>query len=281
MSTSELNKGQPILSFLAPTGANAAPFGQPTESPFNDPTAWGMLLVLGNRFRQWFTPPTTVGNMFFIIGIFDNLMNIVEIVGFVQTQMLLAIGASDDNRENQVINRPFVMLISPGDMNRQWSAAFVNQDMNLSAPFSTVGRIATRRLAAQRRWHRFAVNGLPLPADATLSSIEANHRLKDFVPDTFSLPALESLMQDTAGDAEPITVNGLPLAACPQYVPDAVDDGSVVCTRSADTSLLGLFGQVPFDSSPQWAWNSEIIDIFGLCVTLVFVHLHLYGNGFE
>lgn len=35
MRTSELHKGQPIFTFLAPPSANTTPFGQPTKRPFH------------------------------------------------------------------------------------------------------------------------------------------------------------------------------------------------------------------------------------------------------
>jgi hypothetical protein len=281
MSTSELNKSQPILRFLAPSSTNAAPLGQPTESSFNHPTPCRMLLVFGNGFRYWLTTSSAMGDMSVIVGICNNLMNILEIISLVQAQMLFAIGTGDNNRDDEVINRPFVMLIGASDMNGQGCAAFINQDVNLGAALATVGRIASGCLAAQRRGNRFAIDGLPFPANAPFPSVEAHHRLEDFAPDVLSLPGLETLVQDTAGDTEPFPMDGLPLTACPQDVPDAVDNGSIVSTWSADPPLLRLLRQVPLDTSPQWTRNSEIIDIFGLCVTLVFVHLHLVGNGFE
>jgi hypothetical protein len=224
MRTSELHKGQPILAFLAPSGANATPFCQPTKSPFHDPTACRMLLLVRNWCRHWFAATASVGNVFLIIGFSNENMNIIEIITFVQTKMLFFRRARDHNGKDKVINRPFVMLVSTGKMNRQRSAALVNQDMNLCPAFTAVGRIVSSCFSTQRSRYRFAVDSLPLPANPALPIVEANQRPQHLVPDTLLLPRLEPFMQDTAGNAEPIAMDCFPLATSPQNVPEAIDD---------------------------------------------------------
>ena len=270
MRTSELYKGQPILAFLAPSGANATSFGQPSKRPFHDPTPCWMLLIVWNRFRQWLAATPAVGDMFLIIDLRNETMDIVVIIPFVQTEMLFFRRARDHNGKDKVINRPFIMLVSASKMNRQRSAPFVNQDMNLCPAFTAVGGIVSRSLSAQRSGHRFAVDSLPFPANPTPPVVKANHRLQDLVPDTLLLPRLEPFMQDTTGNAEPIAMDCLPLAACPQNVPEAVDDCPIVSPWAPWPSFFSRFGQMLFDAAPQGARDTEIVDIFWLLIILAF-----------
>ena len=270
MRTSELHKDQPILAFFAPSSANTTPFGQPTKRPFHDPTPCWILLFFRNWCWQWFAASPSVSNVFLIIGFGYETMDIIEIIPFVQTEMLFFRRARDHNRKDEVIDRPFIMLVSPSKMNCQRCATLVNQDVNLRPAFTAVGGIVSCGLSAQRSRDRFAVDSLPFPANPALPIVEANHRLQHLVPNTLLLPGLEALMQDTAGNAEPIAVDRFPLAACPQNVPEAVDDSPIVGTRTPWPSFFARFGQMLFDSTPQGTWDSEIVDIFRLLFILVF-----------
>jgi len=270
MRTSELHKGQPILAFLAPAGANTTPFCQPTKRPFHDPTPCWMLLLFRNWCRQWFAASPSVGNMLLIIGFSNEKMDVVVIIPLVQTEMLFFRRARDHNGEDKVINRPFVMLVSTGKMHRQRRAPLVNQDMNLGTTFTPVSGIASRCFSAQRSGHRFAVDSLPFPANPPLPIVKAHHRLQDLVPDALPLPGLEPFMQHTAGNAEPIAMDCFPLAACPQNVPEAIDDRPIVSPRPPWPSFLERFGQMLFDATPQWTRDTEIVDIFWLLFILAF-----------
>jgi hypothetical protein len=229
-----------------------------------------MLLLFRDWFRQWLAASSSVGNMLLIIGFGNEKMDIVVIIAFVQTEMLFFRRASDHDRKDKVINRPFVMLVCAGKMNRQRSTALINQDMYLGPTFTAVGGITSCRLSAQRSRHRFAVDSLPFPANPPLPIVKANHRLQDLVPDSLLLPRLEPFMKNTAGDAEPIAMDGFPLAACPQNVPDAVDDCPIISSRSPWPPSLSWFGQMFFDAAPQWAWDAEIVDILGFLFILAF-----------
>jgi len=270
MRTSELHKGQPILAFLAPSGANAASFGQPSKRPFHDPTPCRVLLLFRNWLRQRLAASPSMSNMFLVISLRNEIMDIVIIISFVQAEMLFFRRARDHNRKDKVIDRPFIMLMSAGKMNRQRGAALVNQDMNLCAAFTAVGGISSGSLSAQRSRHRFTVDSLPFPANPAPPVVKANHCLQDLVPDTLLLPRLEPLMQDTAGNAEPIAMDCFPLAACPQNVPEPIDDRPIVSPWTPWTSFLERFGQMLFDAAPQWARDTEIVDILGLLFILAF-----------
>ena len=190
--------------------------------------------------------------------------------------MLFFRRARDHNREDQVINRPFVMLVSAGKMHRQRRAPLVNQNMNLGPAFTAVGGIASRSLSTQRSGDRFAVDSLPFPANPLLPIVEANHRLQDFVPDSLLLPRLEPFMQDTTGNAEPIAMDCFPLTTCPQNVPEAIDDCPIVSPWAPWTSFLERFGQMLFDATPQWARDTEIVDIWRFLFILAFLDAPLW-----
>jgi hypothetical protein len=272
MRTSELYKDQPVLRLLAPAGPNTAPLGQPGEGAFHHPAACRMLFIVWYRFWYRLIATAPVANVFFVVGAADQLVDVCEIIPLVQTEVLLTGGAPDHNRENEVINRPFVMLIGASDVQSQGSATFVNQEMDLGPTLSTIRWIAACGSSTQGSRDRLAVDGLPFPADTALPGIEADQVLQDLVPDACLLPGLEPFMQHTAGNSKPIPVYRFPLTACPQHIPDAIDDSSVVCTRSAGTSFLGRFGKILLDTPPQRPWDTKVIDIFRFCVTLVFAN---------
>jgi hypothetical protein len=108
--------------------------------------------------------------------------------------MLFFRRAGDHNGKDKAIDRPFIMLMSTGKMNRQRGAALVNQDMNLCPAFTAVGGISSRGFSAQRSRHRFAIDSLPFPANPALPVVKANHCLQDLVPDALLLPRLEPFM---------------------------------------------------------------------------------------
>lgn len=270
MRTSELHKDQPILAFFAPSGANTTPFCQPTKRPFHDPTSCWVLVLFKNWRGQWFATTPLVSNVLLIIGFGYETMDIVEIISSVQTEMLFLGWARHHNGKDKVIDRPFIMLVSSSKINCQRRATLINQDMYLRPAFTAVGRIVSCCRSAQRSRDRFAVDCLPFPTNPALPIVEANHRLQDFVPDTLLLPRLESLMQNTAGNAEPIAVDRFPLAACPQNVPEAVDDSPIIGLRTPWPSFFARLRQILFDAAPQGTWDTEIVDIFRLLFILVF-----------
>ena len=102
--------------------------------------------------------------------------------------------------------------------------------------------------------------------------VEPNQGPQDPLPDALPLPRLESFVQDTAGNAEPITVNGFPLAARPEHVPVAVDDSTVVSSWPSRTGPWRRLRQLLLDEAPEWARNAKVVDILGLCATLVFAN---------
>ena len=270
MRTSELHKGQPIFAFLGPSGANTAPLSQPTKCPFHDPSSCWMFLVFRNWFWQGFAATPSVSNVFLIIGFGNKMVDIVKIIPFIQTKMLFFCRTWNHNGENKVINRPFVVLVSAGKMHGQRCASLIDQDMDLGTAFTSVSGIASRCFSAQRCRDRFAVDRLPFPTNSALPIVKANHRLQHPVPDTLLLPGLEPFVQNTAGNAEPSSMDCFPLAASPQNVPEAVDNCPIVSPGSPWPASWRGFGQVFFDATPQRPRDTEIVDILGFLFILVF-----------
>ena len=211
-----------------------------------------------------------MGDMFLIIDFGNKPVDIVKIISFIQTKMLLFCRTWDHNGEDQVIHRPFVVLVCTGKMHRQRRATFINLDMDLGPTFTSVSGIASRCVSAQGCRDRFTVDSLPFPTNSALPIVEANHRLQHLVPDALLLPCLEPFVQDTAGNTEPIAMDGFPLAAGPQNVPEAMDNGPIVSSGAAWSAFWGRFGQMFFDAPPQWAGDTEVVDILGFLFILVF-----------
>ena len=232
MHTRELYKGQPVLRFLAPAGSDTAPLRQPAKCPFHNPPACWVLSIYRYRFWYRFVATTSVTDVLFIVGLANQLMDIGEIIPFVQAEMLLATGAPDHDRENEIIDRPLVVLVGTGDVQSQGGATLVDQNMNLGPALPAIRWIWAGGSSTQGSRDGFAVDGLPFPLDTALPGIEADHVLQYFVPDALLLPGLESFVKHTTGDPKPIPVNRFPLASGPEHIPDAIDDSAVICWRS-------------------------------------------------
>jgi hypothetical protein len=125
MRTSELHKGQPILTLLAPSGTNTAALGQPTQRALDNPAARRMFLCRRDRLGEWLAAAAAMSDVLVIVGFFNQDMDIFEIITFVQTEMLFATWSPYHDRNEQVVNRPFVVLIGAGEVYRKRRAAFI------------------------------------------------------------------------------------------------------------------------------------------------------------
>jgi hypothetical protein len=74
-------------------------------------------------------------------------------------------------------------------------------------------------------------------------------------------PGLKVVMDGAGGDAEPVAMDGLPLTAGPEYVPDAVEDGTRLDAMASGSSVLGRLGQEAFAATPERPWNTEVVDV--------------------
>lgn len=267
MSASELYQGAPILDFLAPTDAKATALDQPAEGALDDPAAGREADFTGDGafFDQWLTAFTLVFDVNDIASLLHKMMNIWKIIGSVCTQMLFVGRARDNNRDNQIVSRPLIMDVCPRNEHGQRRTSPVNQQMDFAAPFAAIHRAFARFGSAQGRWTRLAVNGLPLPLDMSLASVELHHLAHDRLKHSATLPVLKPLMQNAAAYPKPVAMNRLPLAACPQYVPDTIQHGPVVRPLASWLAILfNLRKQLP-DPPPQRPWHVKVVHILRFC----------------
>src|SRR3972149_5824204 len=107
---------------------------------------------------------------------------------------------------------------------------FIDQKMNFAPLFAPISRVFARFLTAQRRRAHFAVDRLPFPANLSLRLIGQHQVTQHLCKNTLGLPGLKPFVDHTTGYAKPMSVNRLPLAACPKYIPDPVQRGPVAGT---------------------------------------------------
>ena len=142
LSTSHVNKGEPILRLFTPASSDTTSFCQPRKSSFNNPASgWETLFAWNGTFFFRFIASASVLNMFNVIPETNKLMYVFIVVAFVSTKMLLSMRTFGNDVNNQVIGRPFVMFIRTRDKNCEWRTAFIHQQMNFTAQFTAVGWI--------------------------------------------------------------------------------------------------------------------------------------------
>jgi hypothetical protein len=271
MSASELDQSAPVFDLLAPAGAKAASFGQPAESALNNPAAGRETDFTWDEtfFDKWLTTFTLVLDMNDIASLLHKVMNIWKIVASVCAQMLLGSRAGDNNRNNQVVRRPFVMTVSASHQDRQGCTPPVYQYMDFAASFAAIHRAFARICPSQGRWTRFAVDSLPLPFDMTLASIEPHHLLHDRREHPAALPFLKAVMQGAAAHPKPTFIDRFPLTACPQHIPHTIQDCPVISPLAPRLPILiNSRKQLP-DPTPQRTRYSKIIHIIRFCCSIL------------
>lgn len=275
MSAGELSQSHPVLWFLAPAGANAASFDQPTDGAFDHPATGGVTLLAGHRafLDDRFIASAAMFDMNNIACLLNKLVDIIIIVTLVSAEMLfdvLGVWTFNNNRNNQIIRRPLVMLVRASDMQSQWRTSLVDQQVDFAAAFAAICGAFACIWPSQRRRTRLAIHRLPLPFDLPMLAIEANHRFHDPLKNALVLPRLEPFMQDTAAHPKPVPMNRFPLATRPQHIPNAIPHCSVIGTRTPRPSSFRYGGQPLLDLLPQFIRDFEIVHILRFCVSLVF-----------
>jgi hypothetical protein len=79
------------------------------------------------------------------------------------------------------------------------------------------------------------------------------------------LPSLKTFVNHTTANSKPVLVNCLPLAASPQDVPDPIQRGSILSSRTAWSSSLRRSWQKLANRFPKLVGHFEVIDIFRFC----------------
>jgi hypothetical protein len=169
---------------------------------------------------------------------------------------------------DQIIQRPFVMLVSSCNPRRQRSTSLIHQDMDFAAQFSPVGGVRTGVTASQRRSTRTAVHRLPSPTDTLPATIKSYHRPENGLPDALLPPGLKTFMQNTTGNPKPTGVQRFPLAACSQHKPNTIQNRMVGFARTTWAVFLVLIGKVLFCYPPNRARYDPIFDVLRFCVML-------------
>lgn len=212
-----------------------------------------------------FAAPTAMFDMRCITSPKHKFMHIGIVVAAVCTEMLALRWSADHHCQDHPDHRAFIMLIRARNTDRQWRAALVHQDMDFAPTFSAIGRILARFLATQRCSTRAAIHRLPLPLHAPRPRIEAHQHLHDLGKATLLLPGLKALMQHATTNAKPVAMDGFPLAAGPQHIPNAIEDGPCIGGRTAWFPLHGRFGQQGLDFAPQRTRDAKIVNGSRFC----------------
>src|SRR5262249_10254202 len=154
MGTGELNESQPIAWFLGPAGAKAATLCQPTQRALHHPPTSRKLGFTRDRtvFNNGFVATTAMFDMGHIAFLLDKLMDIRKVIAFVKTHMLLNVGwvrPRGNNGNDDLIDQPFIMLISSRNVHRQGGTALIDQNMNFATTFGSIDGAFPCRFASQ------------------------------------------------------------------------------------------------------------------------------------
>jgi hypothetical protein len=270
MSASELDKSQPIVHLLAPTGAQAAALGKPTEGALNDPAARRELGFTGQGtlldFR--FAATTAVFDRGDIALQFDKLMNIGVIVTFIQAPVLLdlvGIRARDNQGDDPLSHQPLVMKIGSGNVDSQRGAALIHQQVDFAAALAAIDRTFPGVWAAQRCRTGTRVNRLPPPLDFPSALVKARQLGHETLKDPRLSPVLKPLVQGSATHAKPTALHRFPLASRPQPIPNPIHHRPIIGSLSPAPLACGGFRQDAPHSSPQPTRYVKIIHILWLC----------------
>lgn len=268
-STSKLKEREPIFGFFTPPSSYAPAFIEPTQRAFDNPPPGRKHFVFGRQFRlRWLIPATAMSDMFDVTSRRDHFVNILRIISFVKTQVLLLRSTHYNNGDDQVRSRPLVMLVGATDEHSQGGAPLIHQQMDFAAGFASVGWVPACAFTAQGRRDTFTVDTLPLPSNAPFAGIKPGHPPHDLGPPTFSFPGLKTFMQDTTGNPKPILVDSFPLTARPHDVPETIDHIAMRDGRSTRPIRPGWFRQFSLDNAPQLAGYSKVVNILRFCVTM-------------
>ena len=145
----------------------------------------------------------------------------------------------------------------------------VDQQVNLAPSLTAIRRVSPGFIAAQRGGTRLTVDRLPRPPYVALFSIEHDHFFQYRFKNTLPAPSLETFVQDTAADSEPITVHCFPLTAGPHHIPNAVQHRSILSDRTASPAATAALRNQVFNSCPQPIGHFEIVNILRSCVTII------------
>lgn len=175
--------------------------------------------------------------MGYVVFKLQEVPDVGVIIATVKAEMLFTIRAVNHHREDQVLQRTLVMAVGGRDADGQRCDAAVHQEGSF---FTT-------------QWCRaiLAIGRLPFPASLAFFAVELDHFRHDQLEEPQLAPQLEPLMRHATRDTKRALRQRLPLAACPQHVPDGVQHCSVANRRASAPASLPLLGQQMLDAFPQ------------------------------
>jgi hypothetical protein len=285
MGTGKTDKREPVLYLFAPTGADTASLSEPGEGAFDHPASSRIAQFAGNgTFRLFrFVAPSTMLDMRGILRLFKRLVDIIVIVAFVRTQMLLnffRVRSLDYNREDEVVGRPFVMLVGGCQMDCQRRAKFIYQNVDFGSTLASVGRILACFFTTKWGRARLAINRLPFPANSLYLSIIQHHLGQRRLKNAQFPPQLETVVEGGATYTKPTSLNRFPLASRPHDVPDAVQHCSIIGWRAAWQTRSFAYWKQMLNPVPQFIRHFKVVHVFRFCVTILVQDVFSLEVGF-
>lgn len=104
------------------------------------------MLTRNRTWVRWFAALASVLDMWDVVLIPYDLMDVEEVVPLVGTQVLSHRGSMYNDREDQVIDRPLVVFVGSSHVNRQRCATLIDQHMYLATQFGSVCWVLARLL---------------------------------------------------------------------------------------------------------------------------------------
>src|SRR6188508_2376914 len=170
-------------------------------------------------------------------------MYISVVIAPIGTELLLLCRAFGRDGDHHLAHHRFVGRIRRRDPHGDGRATLIDQQMDFTARPRAVGRVLARGLATEWCRTTAAVDRLPAPLDAARAVVKAQQRLQHLGEAPFLFPELEAVVDDRAADAKPRAMDGFPLAARPQYIPDTIDNRACISGRTPWPTARNGFGQ--------------------------------------
>ena len=196
-------------------------------------------------------------------------MHISVVIAAISTEMLLLGRALGSDCHHDLAHHRFVGLIGRRDLDRDWCAALIHQQVDFRSCAGAVGRVLAGGLTAEWSRTTATINRLPVPLDAARPIVKAQQHFQHLGEASFVLPGLEVVMDGAAGDPKPAAMHGFPLAARPQDLPDTVDNRAGIGWRPSGPTRRAGFGQQALDFAPQGARNTKVIDVRWFCARIL------------
>jgi hypothetical protein len=115
------------------------------------PSAWPGTGFHPDRARVWWFPSApAMFDMFDVTFGEHEGVHVFIVIAFIRAQMLLRRRAFDGNMNDQIIQRPFIMLVGDCNPDRQWSTALIHQQVDFTALLGSIGGIGSGITPAQR-----------------------------------------------------------------------------------------------------------------------------------